>query len=155
MDGLARPASIDPDMRARCLTDLDDLESQSVFILREAFRKVEPLERALEGFAATISGRKRYQGGARSGLRAVEVVGGRIQVNPLASFTRERVAREFAVRGLPPHPLEADGFLSIGCMPCTDRVGPAEDRRAGRWRGRDKDECGIHVAPRRSAGERA
>ena len=117
-------------------------------------RKVEPLERALDGFVATISGRKRYQGGPRSELRAVEAAGGRIQVNPLAAFTRERVEREFAARGLPPHPLEADGFLSIGCMPCTDRVGPAEDRRAGRWRGLDKDECGIHLAPRRSGGER-
>ena len=56
-------------------------------------------------------------------------------------------------RNLPPHPLEADGFLSIGCMPCTDRVGAAEDRRAGRWRGLAKDECGIHLASLRGAGE--
>ena len=117
-------------------------------------RKVEPLERALAPFAATIAGRKRYQGGARDALRAVEAVGGRIQVNPLAAFTRERVEREFTARGLPPHPLEADGFLSIGCMPCTDRVAPGEDRRAGRWRGRDKDECGIHLAPAHGTGER-
>ncbi|HKW53783.1 MAG TPA: phosphoadenylyl-sulfate reductase [Stellaceae bacterium] len=116
-------------------------------------RKVEPLERALAGVAATISGRKRYHGGARSSVRAIEAVGGRIQVNPLAAYTRARVEHDFAARGLPPHPLEADGFPSIGCMPCTDRVGPAEDRRAGRWRGQDKDECGIHLAlPRRAGG---
>jgi phosphoadenosine phosphosulfate reductase len=116
-------------------------------------RKVEPLERALATFAATIGGRKRYQGGTRSALRAVEAVGGRIQVNPLAAFTRARIEREYAARGLPPHPLEAAGFLSIGCMPCTDRVGPEEDRRAGRWRGLDKDECGIHRAAHGAAPE--
>ena len=109
-------------------------------------RKVEPLERALAGFAAAISGRKRYQGGARGAVRPIEAVGRRIQVNPLAAYSRARIEREFARRGLPAHPLEADGFLSIGCMPCTDRVGPGEDRRAGRWRGQDKHECGIHLA---------
>jgi phosphoadenosine phosphosulfate reductase len=114
-------------------------------------RKVEPLERALAGFAATISGRKRYHGGARSVVRAIEAVGSRIQVNPLAAYGRARVEREFSARGLPAHPLESQGFLSIGCMPCTDRVGPAEDRRAGRWRGQSKDECGIHLAPPRHA----
>lgn len=115
-------------------------------------RKVEPLERALHAFAATISGRKRYHAATRRSLRAIEAVGNRIQVNPLASFTRERIEREFAARGLPPHPLEADGFLSIGCMPCTDRVVAGEDRRAGRWRGQGKDECGIHLAPPRNFG---
>jgi phosphoadenosine phosphosulfate reductase len=115
-------------------------------------RKVEPLERALAPFAATISGRKRYQGGSRATLRTIEAVGGRIQINPLAAFTRERIAREIAARNLPPHPLEADGFLSIGCMPCTDRVAPHEDPRAGRWRGLAKDECGIHLAPPRGSG---
>jgi phosphoadenosine phosphosulfate reductase len=116
-------------------------------------RKVEPLEHALAGFVATISGRKRYHGGARSVVRPIEAVGGRIQVNPLAAYSRARLEHEFAARGLPAHPLEADGFLSIGCMPCTDRVGPSEDRRAGRWRGQGKDECGIHLAlPRRAGG---
>ncbi|HEX7970595.1 MAG TPA: phosphoadenylyl-sulfate reductase [Stellaceae bacterium] len=114
-------------------------------------RKVEPLERVLGGFAACISGRKRYQGGARTELPAIEVVDGQIRVNPLASYTRERIEHEFQTRGLPPHPLEADGFLSIGCTPCTDRVAPTEHRRAGRWRGLAKTECGIHAAARRSA----
>ena len=107
-------------------------------------RKVEPLARALAGFAAVISGRKRYQGGVRRALPAIEPAETLIRINPLAGYARERVEREFAARGLPPHPLEADGFLSIGCMPCTDRVAPAEDRRAGRWRSLDKTECGIH-----------
>ena len=109
-----------------------------------ALRKVEPLERALGGFDAVITGRKRYQGGARGALAAIEQSGEVIRVNPLARFSRERIEQEFARRGLPPHPLEADGFRSIGCMPCTDRVTPEEAARAGRWRGRDKTECGIH-----------
>ncbi len=109
-------------------------------------RKVEPLERALDGFAAVISGRKRHHGGARAALAAIELNDGLIRVNPLRNYTAERVAYVFAERGLPPHPLEADGFRSIGCMPCTDRVAPHEPPRAGRWRGRDKTECGIHGA---------
>lgn len=111
-------------------------------------RKVEPLERALAGFDACISGRKRYQGGARADLPSIEAADGVLRINPLASHTRAQVEFEFAARGLPPHPLEADGFLSIGCAPCTDRVAPEEDRRAGRWRGLDKTECGIHGTAR-------
>ena len=116
-----------------------------------ALRKVEPLARRLPGFAACISGRKRYQGGTRSELAPIEAAEDQIRVNPLATFSRERIEQEFAARGLPPHPLEFDGFLSIGCQPCTDRVAPDEDRRAGRWRGLDKRECGIHDPRRRSA----
>jgi phosphoadenosine phosphosulfate reductase len=65
-------------------------------------------------------------------------------VNPLAAWPRERILRELQALGLPPHPLEADGFASVGCMPCTDRVLAGEDPRAGRWRGLAKTECGIH-----------
>lgn len=110
-----------------------------------ALRKVEPLERALQGFHAVISGRKRYQGGNRASLTTIEFADRRVQIDPLTGYTRERIEQEFKARDLPPHPLEADGFLSIGCMPCTDRVAPEEDRRAGRWRGLAKTECGIHT----------
>lgn len=114
-------------------------------------RKVEPLQRALAGFDALVTGRKRYQGGARRDLAAIEPGADVVRVNPLWSYDRERIASAMAARDLPPHPLEADGFLSIGCMPCTDRVAPGEDRRAGRWRGRGKSECGIH-RPRAAPG---
>jgi phosphoadenosine phosphosulfate reductase len=109
-------------------------------------RKVEPLRRALEGFDAWITGRKRFQGGLRGDLRLFEVDAGRIKVNPLAGWTKADLDDYFAKHNLPRHPLEADGFLSIGCMPCTDRVAPDEDVRAGRWRGTDKTECGIHLS---------
>lgn len=107
-------------------------------------RKVEPLARALAPFDAWISGRKRYQGGSRAQLPRVEADGPRVKINPLADWTRADLDRAFHDRDLPRHPLEEDGFLSIGCMPCTDRVAPGEDIRAGRWRNAAKTECGIH-----------
>ncbi|HLJ64395.1 MAG TPA: phosphoadenylyl-sulfate reductase [Stellaceae bacterium] len=110
-----------------------------------ALRKVEPLRRALSGFTAWISGRKRYQGGERAALPLIEAADGFLRINPLASWSRARIEQEFAARALPPHPLEAEGFASIGCMPCTDRVAMGEDQRAGRWRGLEKTECGIHA----------
>jgi phosphoadenosine phosphosulfate reductase len=109
-------------------------------------RKVEPLRRALEGFDAWITGRKRFQGGLRGDMPLFEADAGRIKINPLAGWTKADLDDYFARYDLPRHPLEADGFLSIGCMPCTDRVAPDEDARAGRWRGTDKTECGIHLS---------
>jgi phosphoadenosine phosphosulfate reductase len=109
-------------------------------------RKVEPLARALKPFTAWINGRKRFQGGLRVDIPVVEEDGPRLKFNPFAHVTREGIAAIFASAGLPPHPLRASGFLSIGCMPCTTRTQAGEDSRAGRWRGRDKIECGIHTA---------
>jgi phosphoadenosine phosphosulfate reductase len=109
-----------------------------------ALRKVEPLERALAGFSAWITGRKRFQTEGRQRLGNVEADGRRMKINPLADLTREDIEAILAARGLPRHPLAAEGFASIGCMPCTSRVAPGEDERAGRWRGLDKTEFGIH-----------
>jgi phosphoadenosine phosphosulfate reductase len=110
-----------------------------------AIRKVAPLARALSGFDAWISGRKRYQGGKRTDLPLVEADGRRLKINPLAGWSKEDVTAYRELHELPEHPLVADGFRSIGCMPCTDRVAEGEDERSGRWRGRDKTECGIHL----------
>jgi phosphoadenosine phosphosulfate reductase len=109
-------------------------------------RKTEVLERALGGFVAWITGRKRFQGGLRSALATIEgePASGRIKLNPLAPWSAEDVERYRLLRNLPAHPLVADGFASIGCMPCTRRNAPGEDARAGRWWGLDKTECGIH-----------
>ena len=110
-----------------------------------ALRKVAPLARALRGFDAWISGRKRYQGGARHDQPLIEADGRRIKINPLADWSKEQIEAYRAAQELPEHPLVADGFRSIGCMPCTDRAGDGEDERSGRWRGRGKTECGIHL----------
>ena len=110
-----------------------------------AIRKVAPLSAALSGFDAWISGRKRFQGTTRAALPVVEADGSRIKVNPLAGWTRDDIAAYRTLHQLPEHPLVADGFRSIGCMPCTTRVAEGEDERSGRWRGREKTECGIHL----------
>jgi phosphoadenosine phosphosulfate reductase len=109
-------------------------------------RKVEPLRRAMAGFDAAITGRKRLHGGERAALPLIEADDeGRIKVNPLAGWDKAAIDAYFVRHDLPRHPLEADGFLSIGCMPCTDRVKPGEGVRAGRWRNAEKTECGIHL----------
>ena len=108
-----------------------------------ALRKVRPLARALEGFDAWGTGRKRFQGGLRSGLALVEHDGTHFKVNPLAGWSAEDVAAYAAAHDLPAHPLVAQGFPSIGCWPCTK---PANGR-AGRWSGAEKTECGIHRSP--------
>ncbi|WP_424628193.1 phosphoadenylyl-sulfate reductase [Bradyrhizobium sp. SYSU BS000235] len=109
-------------------------------------RKVEPLARALKPFDAWINGRKRFQGGDRAALPVVEADGDRLKFNPFANVSQDELKALYAAMKLPPHPLVASGFSSIGCMPCTSRTRPGEDPRAGRWRGRDKTECGIHLA---------
>ncbi len=109
-------------------------------------RKVEPLARALKPFAAWINGRKRFQGGLRAAIPVVEEDGARLKFNPFANVSRDEIDAIFKAANLPPHPLVASRFLSVGCMPCTSRTSPDEDERAGRWRGRDKTECGIHTS---------
>ena len=108
-------------------------------------RKVEPLARALKPFDAWINGRKRFQGGDRAAIPVVEADGARLKFNPLANVAQDELKALYATMNLPPHPLVASGFTSIGCMPCTSRTLPGEDPRAGRWRDRGKTECGIHV----------
>ena len=112
-------------------------------------RKVAPLATAMAGYDASITGRKGFQSATRAGLPRFEIdkvdAAGRLKINPLADWDSERLAAWFAEHDLPPHPLVAEGYPSIGCSPCTSRVAEGEDARAGRWRGWDKTECGIHV----------
>ena len=115
-----------------------------------ALRKAEPLARALAPFDAWITGRKRYQGGARATLPHVEASEGRLKINPLAAWSREDVRAHMEAHDLSRHPLVARGYPSIGCAPCTTPVRPGEDERAGRWRGQARAECGIHFAEGRA-----
>lgn len=110
-----------------------------------ALRKTEPLERALHGFDAWITGRKRFQASTRAALEFFEAdTDGRLKVNPLAHWDKADVQDYMLNNRLPRHPLVARGYPSIGCAPCTSPVKPGEDERAGRWRGAAKEECGIH-----------
>lgn len=108
-------------------------------------RKVEPLQRGLKPFAAWINGRKRFQAATRKAIPLVEADGARLKFNPLADWGPVEIEAYFQKHDLPRHPLVAQGYPSIGCAPCTHPVAEGEDARAGRWRGQDKTECGIHV----------
>jgi phosphoadenosine phosphosulfate reductase len=110
-------------------------------------RKVQPLARALENYDAWITGRKSFQSATRSRVPLFEAEGDRVKVNPLVGWSAADILDYIRAADLPPHPLVAKGFPSIGCLPCTSRVAPGEDPRAGRWRGRGKTECGIHTEP--------
>lgn len=108
--------------------------------------KVEPLRRARAGLRAWISGIRRDQTPDRSNTPVVaRQADGVVKVCPLAAWTQETVNRYMEEFGLPRHPLEDEGYLSIGCAPCTRRVRPGEDPRAGRWAESDKTECGLHL----------
>ena len=108
-------------------------------------RKVLPLQRALSGFDAEITGRKRFQTASRNSISPVELNGNRFVINPLWNWSLGELKAHILEHNLPRHPLVEDGFLSIGCMPCTQRVKEDDDYRSGRWAGIDKDECGIHA----------
>ena len=116
-------------------------------------RKVLPLESALQGYDASITGRKAFQAGTRAELNFFEADERVTKVNPFAHWTKKDVEEYFRANDLPRHPLEKEGYLSIGCAPCTSKVRPDEDPRSGRWRGFDKTECGIHEMVRRNKGE--
>lgn len=112
-----------------------------------ALRKSAPLQSALAGFDGWITGRKRFQSGTRATLEFFEPDpgGDRLKINPLAYWSSDDLATYMEENRLPRHPLVARGYPSIGCMPCTTPVQKGEDPRAGRWRGDNKDECGLHI----------
>jgi phosphoadenosine phosphosulfate reductase len=143
--GLTDIRAIAPDAAELAAADAEGNLSMSDPDACCALRKVRPLAKALAGFDGWVNGRKRFQGGDRAAIPTVEAEGPRLKFNPLASVCPEDFAVRFRAAGLPPHPLEKHGFRSIGCMPCTSATRPGEDPRTGRWRGRGKRECGIHL----------
>lgn len=110
-----------------------------------ALRKVEPMARGVAPFRAWFTGRKRFQAATRQAMPVFEAVGPRIRINPLARWDTARLAGHMRRHGLRENPLVAYGYLSIGCFPCTEPAKPGEDARSGRWAGRAKTECGIHL----------
>jgi len=112
-------------------------------------RKVEPLQRALDGLGGWVTGQRRQQSVTRSELKAIErdtVHGGIVKLNPLTHWSDEQVWTYAKERRLPIHPLHRQGYPSIGCAPCTRAVAEGEDPRAGRWWWEDPEhkECGLH-----------
>jgi thioredoxin-dependent adenylylsulfate APS reductase len=113
-------------------------------------RKVEPLNRALAGAKAWITGLRAEQSAGRRDMALVSAEAGYqlIKLNPLFDWTRRAVEQFTAAESLPVNPLHAKGFVSIGCAPCTRAIAPGEPERAGRWWWEDeaKKECGLHTA---------
>lgn len=109
-------------------------------------RKVEPLQRALVGRSAWITGVRRVDGPTRANTPVASFDIGRniVKINPLAGFSDDDMALYAQLHDLPANPLTERGYPSIGCWPCTRPVAPGEDRRGGRWAGNAKTECGLH-----------
>jgi len=112
-----------------------------------AMRKVAPMRQALQGYEAWATGVRRGETAARANapLVSFDERNGVVKINPLAAWTDEEVQEYARTHGVVVNPLLSDGYPSVGCEPCTQRVEAGQDARAGRWAGRDKDECGLHV----------
>lgn len=110
-------------------------------------RKVEPLHRTLQGYEVWITGVRRDEGPTRANTPFImwDDKNGLVKVNPLAAWTFDDLLAYAADNNVIVNPLVNDGYPSIGCAPCTRRVAPGEDPRAGRWAGLDKTECGLHT----------
>jgi phosphoadenosine phosphosulfate reductase len=107
--------------------------------------KVGQLDRALAGKAAWMTGLRRAEADTRLSAPVIaRDLRGLIKINPLAAWTDDDVAGYIDDHDVIVNPLVAEGYLSIGCMPCTTKVSPGEHARSGRWAGRDKTECGLH-----------
>ncbi len=109
--------------------------------------KVRPMERALKGKVAWVTGVRRDQTAHRKTVRMIDRrADGLIRIHPLANWSKQDVWSYIDQHNLPAHPLFLQGYVSIGCAPCTRPVHEGEDERAGRWAGTDKTECGLHTA---------
>ncbi|MEM6828758.1 MAG: phosphoadenylyl-sulfate reductase [Pseudomonadota bacterium] len=136
--------------------DEDDLSKKDESGLRWSYdpdgcceiRKVKPLAKALADYDASFTGRKAFQSKTRANLPRFEIdtsdSAGRLKINPLIDWSAQDIADYFEEHDLPRHPLVDEGYPSIGCAPCTNKVAEGEDARSGRWAGWDKTECGIH-----------
>ena len=110
-------------------------------------RKVEPLERAIAGYDAWVTGLRRDESPSRARTPVIgwDAKRGKVKVNPIAAWTQRDVENYIDYHDVLVNPLLQLGYTSIGCGPCTRAPQPGEDPRAGRWAGRAKTECGIHT----------
>jgi len=113
-------------------------------------RKVKPLQKALAGLDAWVTGLRRDQWASRTNIQKIEIDaanGGIIKFNPIADWTQELLDEYVKAHNVPRHALYSKGFTSIGCLPCTRATKPGENPRAGRWwwEQEEQKECGLHV----------
>ncbi len=111
-------------------------------------RKVEPLGKALRGYAAWVTGIRRVEAPTRANAPLVswDKAFGLVKVNPLATWTDEDMQNYVEANGILVNPLVYEGYPSIGCAPCTARPAEGADPRSGRWQGLTKTECGLHAS---------
>lgn len=109
-------------------------------------RKVVPLRRTLAGYSAWITGVRRADAPTRANTPIIQFDERNelVKVNPIAAWTDEEFRAYIDEHGVLENPLVAEGYLSIGCAPCTAKVAPGADPRSGRWAGQSKTECGLH-----------
>ncbi|QDI68502.1 phosphoadenosine phosphosulfate reductase [Streptomyces calvus] len=112
-----------------------------------ALRKVQPLEEGLARYDAWVTGLRRFDSPQRADTPVVgwDAARQKVKISPIARWTREDVDTYIADHAVLVNPLLSDGYGSVGCAPCTRRLLPGEDARAGRWTGRAKTECGLHT----------
>lgn len=150
--GLTDVRSIEPAVVDLAREDADGSLWQRNTVRCCQLRKVEPLARALEGFDAWITGRKHFHGALRAYLPRIEHDGTHFKLNPIVDWSPEKIESIFEDLNLPRHPLTEDGYLSIGCAPCTQAPVDENAVRSGRWAGSGKTECGIHDRPMPTIG---
>lgn len=112
-----------------------------------ALRKVAPLRRTLAGYELWFTGVRRDEAPTRTNTALVtwDDANGLVKVNPMAAWSFDQLVRYSTENLLPVNPLLSQGYPSIGCRPCTSKVAPGQDPRAGRWAGTEKTECGLHL----------
>jgi phosphoadenylyl-sulfate reductase (thioredoxin) len=139
-----RPVEPPPDVLATCDRGWESDPDRCCEL-----RKVVPLRAELSRLDAWVTAIRRDQTADRRDARPVEWDGkfGLVKVNPLVRWTSSDVDSYLLRHGVPVNRLHEWGYPSIGCQPCTSPVEPGEDPRAGRWRGREKTECGLHTRP--------
>ena len=136
----------DPEKRAKLMQDYGGVPYEKNPDLCCQINKVEPLDEAIKGYEAWMSGIRRNQTDFRKSIQIIEEYeGGQYKISPLANFTSRDAWWYMKEHGIPQHPLWEKGYLSIGCWPCTRPVQAGDDERSGRWAGLSKKECGIHT----------
>jgi len=118
-------------------------------------RKVKPLDDALKGKAAWLTGLRREQSPSRSKTPVLEWDTDRnlVKVNPLAAWSADKLEDYLREHEVLTNPLHEQGYPSVGCHPCTSPVKAGESERSGRWRGSQKTECGLHIRQESTTGQ--
>lgn len=115
-----------------------------------AENKVEPLKSVMPGKRAWVSGLRRDQGPSRKDTPILLETDGPVKVHPMVDWSARDVFFYMKEHNVPEHPLFEQGYVSVGCAPCTRPIAAGEDERAGRWAGSQKTECGIHTFLKRA-----